>query len=111
MQEKERMQPLVDVLKVVRQRGYTSDFMVTDDGSFRETASQKAYLPDQVKIVDFYRFEHDTNPGDMAILYVVETSDGLKGTISDAYGAYSDAKTENFMRQVEDLGKNVDRHN
>lgn len=104
------MVPLVEVLANVRKRGYTLDFMVSDDGVFRETVSQQNYLPEQVKIVDFYRFEHDTNPGDMAILYVVETADGGKGTLSDAYGTYSDTKTENFMRMVEDLGKNVDRH-
>lgn len=45
----------------------------------------------------------------MAILYVLETRSGAKGTISDAYGPYADESLENFMKQVKDLGKNLDK--
>ena len=110
MQEKERMLPMVEVLAIVRKNGYTTDFMVTEDNRLTVLSGQESFSPDQVQIVDFYRFEHDTNPGDMAILYVLETASGLKGTISDAYGTYSDERTERFMRQIEDLGKNIDKH-
>ena len=110
MQEKERMLPMVEVLAIVRKNGYTTDFMVTEDNRLTVLSGQESFSPDQVQIVDFYRFEHDTNPGDMAILYVLETINGLKGTLSDAYGTYSDSETENFMKQVEDLGKNLDKH-
>lgn len=110
MQEKERMLPLVDVLATVRKNGYTLDFMVTEDNRLAVMNSKESFSPEQVQIVDFYRFEHDTNPDDMAILYVLETASGLKGTISDAYGTYSDDRTEQFMRLIKDLGKNIDKH-
>jgi hypothetical protein len=110
MQEKERMTSMVKVLENVKKDGYVTDFRVTDGGVLCVLDNSQTFVPAEVKIVDFYRFEHDTNPGDMAILYVLETFNGLKGTISDAYGTYSDSLTETFMKQVEDLRKNLDKH-
>jgi len=110
MQEKERMTSLVTVLESVKKEGYVTDFRVTENGVLSVMNGNETFMPAEVRIVNFYRFEHDTNPGDMAILYVLETKTGLKGTISDAYGTYSDSVTQNFMKQLEDLGKNLDKH-
>ena len=41
------------------------------------------------------------------LLNVIETNDGEKGTLVDAYGAYSDPQIEKFMKQVEDIHKKV----
>jgi hypothetical protein len=62
-----------------------------------------------VRIVDFYRFEGNTNPDDMSIMYAIETMDGQKGTISNSYGPYADATVDDFLKQVEDIGKNLDK--
>ena len=110
MQERARMTPMVDIIEKVKKEGYAEDFMVMEEGVLCTLDRTASFSPDQIRIVDFYRFEHDTHPDDMAILYVIETVTGLKGTLSDAYGTYHDSRTENFMRQVEDLGKNVDKH-
>ncbi len=99
---------MVTVLNRVRKDGFTTDFRVTEDG-LCALATNETFKPEQLQIVNFYRFEGETNPDDMAILYVVETNTGLKGTISDAYGLYSDETIESFMKQVQDLGKNLDR--
>ena len=37
----------------------------------------------------------------MSILYAIETSDGRKGTLVDAYGLYSDDETGEFLNQIE----------
>jgi hypothetical protein len=47
----------------------------------------------------------------MSILYAIETNDGVKGTISNSYGTYADSKVDAFLKQVEDLGKNLDKKN
>lgn len=105
------MTSMVEVIAKLQKDGFTEDFMVMDEGILSTLDRTATFSHDQVKIVDFYRFEHDTHPDDMAILYVLETSSGLRGTLSDAYGTYHDSRTENFMRQVKDIGKNVDKHN
>jgi hypothetical protein len=63
--------------------------------------SKKKYKPKDVIAVNFYRFEGITDPDDMSILYAIETFDGGKGTLTDAYGRYSDEDTSAFMKQVE----------
>lgn len=85
------------------------DFRVNDEGRLSTVDGKDQFTPDQVRIVNFYRFEGESNPDDMAILYVLETDTGAKGTVSDAYGAYSDQSVESFMKQVTDLGKDLDR--
>ncbi|WP_299823096.1 hypothetical protein [uncultured Pontibacter sp.] len=110
MQDKEELTSMVQVLANLRKDGYTEEFRITDKGMMGTTDGAEAFGPEQVQIVNFYRFEGESNPDDMAILYVVETSNGHKGTISDAYGTYSDETIESFMKQVKDLGKNLDRH-
>lgn len=80
--------------------GYTEQFRVEKEKLMGIT-SKKSYKSKEVKVVNFYRFEGLSNPDDMSILYAIETSDGLKGTLTDAYGSYSDEQTNEFMKQVE----------
>ncbi|MCH5718744.1 hypothetical protein [Niabella hibiscisoli] len=67
------------------------------------------YHPTEVSIDDFYRFEGESDPADNAILYLISTADGSKGTLIDAYGAYDDANASNFIRQVTDIQKQKQR--
>ena len=108
MQDKVELTPLVTVLAQVQKEGYRQDFKVTDDGRLSTMDDKQQFTHDQVQIVNFYRFEGESNPDDMSILYVLETSTGLKGTISNAYGPYADETIDAFMKQVTDLGKNLD---
>jgi hypothetical protein len=84
--------------------GYSTDFKVTEKGLTFENAG-KNYLPEQTHVVNFYRFEGASDPEDNSILYAIETDDGRKGTLTDAYGTYADAKVGKFMKQVEDVAK------
>ncbi len=86
--------------------GYVNDFKVTDD---RLVCLQKdkSYSPEEVHVVNFFRFEGNSDPDDNAILYVIETDDGTKGTVVDAYGVYTDGNVSLFMKHVEDINKKV----
>jgi hypothetical protein len=86
--------------------GYTESFKVEGKGlTGSSTSDQKFYDPSQVKIENFYRFEGYSDPNDNAILYLIETADGRKGTLIDAYGAYSDNKLSEFIKEVEAIQK------
>ena len=108
MQDKEEERSLVSVENRLKKEGFTQDFNVVD-GRLQTIGSDsnKTYATDEVTIVDFYRFEGESNPDDMSILYAIEANDGVKGTISTAYGTYADGDTDDFLKQVEDLGKNL----
>lgn len=87
--------------------GYTEQFRV-EKGRLVGTNNKKKYKPAEVSAVNFYRFEGISDPDDMSILYAIETSDGTKGTLTDAYGRYSDEDTSEFMKQVDKVEKKTD---
>ncbi|MCW3108205.1 MAG: hypothetical protein JWQ09_2711 [Segetibacter sp.] len=86
--------------------GYDDDFKIADKG-LRSLKTEKVYQPEEVNVVNFFRFEGQSDPNDNTILYVIETNDGLKGTLVDAYGPYADRKLSEFMQQVESFQKKV----
>ncbi|MGV3609600.1 MAG: hypothetical protein ACO1N0_01540 [Fluviicola sp.] len=86
------------------QNGYVTQFKAHKHG-LESLETHEVYAPDEVKIINFYRFEGESDPSDNAILYVVETSKGEKGTLTDAYGVYTDLKVSEFVKQVEEIQK------
>ncbi len=100
------MNTLTSCVNKVVKDGYTDSFKVTKQGLF-SSAKNKYYRPEEVSVINFYRFEGESDPGDMAIMYVIETHDGLKGTLIDAFGTYSDNSVNVFMKEVEDIQKKV----
>ena len=99
----DRLTFMTDLQKVqteLENNGYTEQFRVEKD-KLVGISSKKKYKAKDVKAVNFYRFEGITDPDDMSILYAIETCDGSKGTLTDAYGRYSDGDTGAFMKEVE----------
>ncbi|WP_242921809.1 hypothetical protein [Pontibacter liquoris] len=109
MQDKVEERSLVNVQNRLFKDGFKTDFQVSDEGKLCNMTDKETFSPDQVRIVDHYRFEGESNPDDMSILYAIETNTGRKGTISNSYGPYADAKVDAYLKQVEDLGKNLDK--
>ena len=109
MQDKEEERSLVNVENKLSKDGFTENFTVTDGRLHTFDNAQRTYGPEEVTIVDFYRFEGESNPDDMSILYALACKDGVKGTISSAYGTYAESDTLEFFTKVEDLGKNLDK--
>ena len=86
--------------------GYTDDFKIVDSG-LKSLKSERVYNPEEIHVKNFFRFEGQSDPNDNTIMYVIETNDGLKGTLVDAYGPYADVKLSEFMQQVESFEKKV----
>lgn len=89
--------------------GYNEDFKITEQG-LESPNGQKRYSPEQIKIVNFFRFEGRSHSDNNAVLYVIETADGAKGTLIDADGIYNDARIGRFMQDVERVQKKVTKH-
>jgi len=86
--------------------GYTESFSIVE-GDLNCLSCDKKYKPSEIKIVNFFRFEGETDPEDSSIMYVIEAADGMKGTIVDAYGAYADPDISEFIIQVENIEKKM----
>ena len=100
------MKSLATCLNRMIKDGYKEDFKVTEQGLVW-LQKNKIYKPGQVHIVNFFRFEGNSDPDDNAILYVIETDEGAKGTLVDGYGIYADSQVEEFIKNVEDINKKV----
>ena len=98
------MKDLASCVNQMKEEGYKEDFQVTEDGLHTFDKS-KSYQPNQVRIVNFYRFEGESDPGDNTILYVIETDGGEKGTLVDGYGAYASEDVSKFIVEVEKIQK------
>ena len=95
------MTNLESCLRKLESKGYTDSYRV-EGGRLASLSDPKMkYKAKDVVAANFFRFEGITDPEDMSILYAIETSDGRKGTLVDAYGMYSDAETGDFMKEVE----------
>src|SRR6266850_6821530 len=70
-------------------RGFTEGFRVVD-GGLRAIGTGKTIRTEDLVIREFHRFEGISDPGDMAIVYGIEGKDGLKATVVNAFGVYSD---------------------
>ena len=103
------MKSLATCLNKVFNDGYTEDFKVTDQGLF-SIQHEQIYQPEDINVVNFFRFEGTSNPDDEAVLYVIEANDGIKGTLTDAYGVYMDPHIADFMKRVEHITKKTASH-
>ena len=98
------MTTLVTCLAKAKENGFTENFMIRAAGLC--THDNKCYRPGEVNVENFYRFEGQSDPDDSSILYMLRTNDGVKGTLSDAYGIYADPKITAFMQKVEEITNN-----
>ncbi len=99
-----KTQTLFEITNDAFARGYIENFKVVASG-LSTSDGKMIYNPQDITISDFYRFEGLSDPQDNSILYIIETNDGKKGTLIDAYGPDADAKISSFIRQVEVIQK------
>ena len=97
-----QMTTISQALEHLRTKNMDKEFRWTPDGF---TAGRgKYYQPEQLEIVKVLRFEGESDPSDMAVLYIIRTHDGIIGYSLDAYGAYSSHELEegydNFIRRI-----------
>lgn len=78
-------------------RGYYNDFIVREEFILC-VPDNKHFQPEDLEIIDIYRFEGITDPADEAEVMVIEAKDGTKGTMTVAYGAFSGQGSDMIKR-------------
>jgi hypothetical protein len=103
--EKTEMTTLVSCTNRLMQEGFTENFVPKETG-IEAPSTGKVYVPSEVRIVNFYRFEGESDPADNSVVYAIETKDEIKGLLIDAYGGpYVNQKVGQFIKEVEDIDK------
>ena len=90
---------LMDAVDGLTGRGFTEHFGVYHD-RLRALDSGQTFTARDLVIREFHRFEGISDPDDMAILYAIETLDGVRGTLVDAFGVYSNPLVSALLQDV-----------
>lgn len=90
---------LVEAINGMKEEGYTLDFNLEFDHIHCKEL-QQGFPADQFKVVEYFRFEGESNPADSSILFAIETSGGQKGLLLDAYGTYSGEISEEIIQAL-----------
>ena len=93
-----KLDTLVETIEALKKDGYTDDFKA-EDNEIIGLYSKKKFQPDDLTIVQTFRFEGASNPSDMTDLYVIEANDGTKGTMAMAYGPHQSQNIE-LVKQI-----------
>lgn len=90
---------LSQAIQALKNRGFTHDFNL--EASCISSKELKArFGADRFNVVEVYRFEGMSSTGDASILFAIETDSGLKGTLVDAFGTYSEALTPEILAKL-----------
>jgi hypothetical protein len=83
----------------LKKRGYSIDFNLGFD---RVTMGKPLFslASDKFEITEVYRFEGETNPDDEAVVYAIESRDGIKGILVNGYGVSTNAVSDEMIKQL-----------
>ena len=101
---KEYRDPLTEKLAELEEQGYQADFKLKD-GKLAVIDGDQSFSADELTIKEDFRFEGESNPDDLSILYAIEAQDGTKGTVVHIYGPAADDALSDFMKAVKEEGR------
>lgn len=102
MNTSKEMTTYSQVMNLLPERGYGNELHLFRAGASFDN-SKTLYQPEELKIVKVYRFEGESDPSDMAVIYLLESEGGEKGFLLNAYGTYSDQDDsyyDEFIKRV-----------
>lgn len=90
---------MLEAIAALKRRGFTENFELAA-GGLRALGTGRVYEPQALHIVEHHRFEGQTDPDDMSVLYAIAAEDGTRGLIADAFGPYADPELGRVLRRI-----------
>lgn len=84
-------------LQDLADKGFTTDFNLEED--------RIANNADDFEIVEIYRYEGETDPGDEATVFGLKTKDGEKGVFVAGYMAYAESPAARALNELSIKGR------
>lgn len=109
-----RYSNLTEALEKLADEGYRDTFS-REGTHLKNTRTGEVFQPEDLRVVCSFRFEGESNPDDMAVVYAVKgvkEGEGVteKGTITDAFGVYADPKLGDLVAEIPDVRKNFKKN-
>jgi hypothetical protein len=84
-------------LEELKKKGYTEDFNLQENCIVCNT---QKFTADDFDIKEVIRFEGNSDPGDEAIVYGIESKTGIKGVLVNGYGYSSEPMGEAIAKKL-----------
>jgi len=81
----------------LKARGYQKDFNLEENCI---VCHEDKYHPEDFEIVEIYRFEGNSDPGDEAVVYAIESKNGDKGILVSGYGISADEMSSDMAKKL-----------
>ncbi len=89
---------LSEAVNGLRDRGYSLDFNLSENCII---CQGDQFDPAEFEIVEFHRFEGDTDPADEAIVYAIESRKGTRGILVSGYGISAEGMSAEMARKLQ----------
>ncbi|MDQ3100096.1 MAG: phosphoribosylpyrophosphate synthetase [Bacteroidota bacterium] len=85
----------------LQKRGYDTDLEINDRGLISRTRNTPLD-PALFTIDEFFRFEGESDPADMSIVYAISSEElGIKGLIVNAFGTYASTIVDKMVSKLD----------
>jgi len=88
---------VTDAVKGLKERGYAKDFNLEENCL---VCHEDKFDVNDFEIVEVYRFEGNSDPGDEAVVYAIESNKGHKGVLVNGYGPSSDTMSSDMAKKL-----------
>jgi len=88
---------VTEAVNGLHQRGFSVDFNLQENCL---VCNDDKFDVNNFEIVEVYRFEGDSDPSDEAIVYAIESFNGMKGVLVNGYGISADAMTTEMSQKL-----------
>ena len=86
-----------EAVNKLKKRGYDLDFNLEENCL---VCNEKKFAIDDFEITEVYRFEGNTDPADEAVVYAIESKDGLKGVLVSGYGISAEGMSAEMAKKL-----------
>lgn len=90
---------LTEAINDLKSRGFVLDFNLREN-CVECSSSGTQLSPADFEIMESYHFDGSTNVDDEVMLYGIQSKDGLKGTLVNAYGVYADSISSELVAKL-----------
>ncbi len=87
-----------EAVSELKARGFTEDFNLAQNCL---VCNAQRFHPEEFEITEVHRFEGDSDPGDEAVVYAIESLNGVKGVLVNSYGYQSDTVSNEMVKKLQ----------
>ena len=88
---------ITEAIEELRKQGYTLDFNLEAN---RLKVDEQEFSADEFEIVDLYRYEGESDPGDEATVYALASKSDVRGILVAGYGAIIDESSAETLKRL-----------